>query len=74
MDAIELFIAEQMMEKPMKILEAQESNEAYCGDRNDLRFGFGYFGLTICMLGAIYIAALSPGSTLGDLALMSVFP
>jgi hypothetical protein len=25
-------------------------------------------------LGAIYTAALSPGNTLGDLALMSVFP
>jgi hypothetical protein len=63
-----------MMEKPMKILEAQKSYEADCGDKNDLRFAFGYFGLTICMLATIYIAALSPGSTLGDLALMSVFP
>jgi hypothetical protein len=43
-------------------------------DRKDSHFSFAYLGLAICMLGTIYVAALSPGNTLSDLALMSVFP
>jgi hypothetical protein len=62
-----------MKGKAMKIVEAQQSYEARSSGR-DMHFIFGYFGLAICMLGTIYIAALSPGNTLGDLALMSVFP
>ncbi len=57
----------------MKILEALQSYEVRSSGR-DLHFIFGYFGLAMCMLGTIYTAALSPGNTLGDLALMSVFP
>jgi len=57
----------------MKILEALQSYEVSSSGR-DLRFIFGYFGLAMCMLDAIYSAALSPGNTVGDLALMSVFP
>ena len=62
-----------MKGKPMKILEALQSYEVRSSGR-DMHFIFGYFGLAMCMLGAIYTAALSPGNTLGDLALMSVFP
>jgi len=57
----------------MKTLEALQSYEVRSGGR-DLHFIFGYFGLATCMLGAIYAAALSPGNTVSDLALMSVFP
>jgi hypothetical protein len=57
----------------MKIVEAQQSYEARSSGKGT-HFIFGYFGLAICMLDAIYIAALSPGNTLSDLALMSVFP
>jgi hypothetical protein len=57
----------------MKIVEAQQSYEARSSGKGT-HFIFGYFGLAICMLDAIYIAALSPGNTLSDFALMSVFP
>jgi hypothetical protein len=62
-----------MKGKPMKILEALQSYEVRSSGR-DLHFIFGYFGLAMCMLGTIYAAALSPGNTVSDLALMSVFP
>lgn len=57
----------------MAIVEARQPHKALFRNR-DLRFIFAYFGLAICMLGTIYVAALSPGNTPGDLALMSVFP
>lgn len=57
----------------MKAFEARQSYEDDHG-RSDLRFIFAYFGLAICMSGAIYLAALSPGNTPGGLVLMSVFP
>ena len=57
----------------MTILEAIQSYEVRSSGR-DLHFIFGYFGLAMCMSGAIYAAALPPGNTVSDLALMSVFP
>jgi hypothetical protein len=63
----------KMKWKPMAIVEARQPHKALFRNR-DLRFIFAYFGLAICMLGTIYVAALSPGNTPGDLALMSVFP
>ena len=57
----------------MAIVEARQLHEALSSKR-DLRFNLAYFGLAICMLATIYIAASSPGNTPGDLALMSVFP
>lgn len=57
----------------MAIVEARQPHETLFSKR-DLRFAFAYLGLAICMLGTIYIAASSPGTAPGDLALMSVFP
>jgi hypothetical protein len=57
----------------MTIVEPRQLHEAL-SSKKDLRFILAYFGLAICMLATIYIAASSPGYTPGDLALMSVFP
>ena len=57
----------------MKTVEAHQSYEAR-SDGKHPHFSFAYLGLAICMLGTIYVAALSPGNTLSDLASMSVFP
>jgi hypothetical protein len=58
----------------MVIVEARTTTTRVSLQQKRYVFSFAYFGLAICMLVTIYIAALSPGNTPGALALMSVFP
>jgi hypothetical protein len=57
----------------MQNIDIDKSREAGLA-KGDLAVAVAYFGSAVCMLAAVYAASTSPGTALGDFALMAVFP